>query len=186
MVGESRGKSRVRLPLLKVASGGEVEALILSDAVASVRVHWIGRRSYLCPGGDCPCCLIAESRWVGFLLVRVCQRGGDRVYLLEVTGSAYDRLVGLLKMEGVESIRGVQVSARRERAKAPLLLEPLGSFDLSKVAVVPVERVYDALATVYGMPSFMDEETVQQWEERASVAAGHAIRLAMEREAMSL
>lgn len=185
MVGGNAGPSRVRMTLLKVASGGSVKGVVLSDAVASLRVHWIGRRSYICPGVECPCCLIAESRWVGFLVVRVAVRGGDRLFLLELTSGAFDRFVGLCKLEGWDSFYGVMFQALRERTKGPLIVEPVEMLMSTGGSPIVLRGVYDALATIYGLPGFREGEEVASWEERASAAAGRAIRLAMEREGVT-
>jgi hypothetical protein len=150
--------------------------------VASLRLHWIGNRSYVCPGGDCAACVEVPSRWTGFIPISVALAGGQsQLMLLEVTEQAWSRFDGLCRLAGHRELLGWRVSVQRSKSKSPLLIDPI-EFGCWSRAPVSVGHVYAALATLYGLPGFGPDETPEAWAERAAVSAGYAIQLAIARE----
>lgn len=184
MVGEMPTRSRMRMRLLKVQSGSAVECTIVGSELASLRLHWIGGRSYVCPSGDCPACVEVASRWSGFCPVLVAMGPGSPkgVCLLEVTEAAWARFDGLCRMEQLRELFGLQVVVMRRRPKEPLCIDPLHRAELGERKPVSVSMCYDALATLYGLPAFREGEAVGDWSARAESAARHAMQLAMLRE----
>lgn len=184
MVGEQLTRSRMRMRLLKVNAGSMCEAVIVGGELATLSLHWIGRRSYVCPGEDCPACMECGSRWAGFLPVMVAMGPGSPkgVCLLEVTAPAWGRFDGLVRMEALGELFGIRVSIMRRRVKESLLIDPLGREDLGTRKPVSAAVCYDALSTLYGLPWLRDGESIEAWSARAAVAAGHRIQVAVMRE----
>lgn len=183
MIGEVPSRSRIRMRLLKVQPGSTVDCVIVGSELASLRLHWIGGRSYVCPGGDCPACLEIASRWSGFLPVSVVMRPASPkgVYLLEVTEAAWARFDDLCRLAELRELFRLHVSVMRRRRKEPLLMEPLDHVVLGERNPVSVSMCYDALATLYCLPSFMEGETPADWSARVESAARHHLALAMDR-----
>lgn len=183
MIGEVPSRSRIRMRLLKVQSGSVVDCVILGSELASLRLHWVGGRSYVCPGGDCPACLVIASRWSGFLPVSVAMGPGSPkgVCLLEVTEAAWSRFHNLCRLADLQELFGLHLSVMRRRRMEPLLLEPLDRASLGERKPVSVSTCYDALATLYCLPSFMEGETPVDWSARVESAARHHLALAMDR-----
>lgn len=184
MVGEMPSKGRMRMRLLKVQAGSAVDCTIVGSELATLRLHWIGKRSFVCPGGDCAACMEGGSRWAGFLPVLVTMGPGSPkgVCLLEVTENAWMRFDGLCRMESEADLFGLRISVCRRRAKEPLCIDPLGRDDVGERKPLDVRVCYDALATLYTLPSLNPVETIGDWVERASVAAGHQIAVALLRD----
>lgn len=183
MVGEKLTRSRMRMRLLKVQTGTAVECAVVGAELASLRLHWIGGRSYVCPGGDCPACMEVASRWAGFVPVLVSMGPGSPkgVLLLEVTESAWARFDGLCRLEQDRELFGMRIAVMRRRVKEPLCIDPLGRADLGERKPIALSTCYDALATLYGLTSVREGETVGEWSSRAESGARHALELAIAR-----
>lgn len=184
MVGEMPTRGRLRMTILKVGGGHSAQGVIVASEIASLRLHWIGKRSYVCPGEECEACQTVSSRWAGFvpMLVDVGPGRPKGVTLLEVTESAWLRFDGLCRMEQDRELFGMRVSVLRRRAKEALLIDPLGRGDLGTRRPIRKELVYDVLATIYQLPSLRDGESVEEWSDRASVAARHQLQVGLLRE----
>lgn len=167
---------RTRVPVIKVPGGSHVLVMLRCKVVLGLRVHWMGRRSYVCPGDDCPACeQHVGSRYSGLVAVDLWRGNGTPVGfgLLELTDGAYSRLVFLRESLGSVNLYGLQVLASRRRSRGPL------RFDLSDEGETPfearppwsMERIADAAATLYGLPPLIDGMTFSKWEVIAQVAA---------------
>lgn len=180
MVGELPVK-RARLPILKVEGGAMVEAVICCDTVFAWHTHWVGSRSYVCPGEDCPACPDWECRWQGWLLVRLLH--GQRKaqpFLIELSATTFDRFDGLLRFEGGRQYFGLAVQMSRQRRRSALLIEPAGYVDPGGFKKADPLKVWDALATVYGLPTTAGHDTVEGWQTVASAQAGRLLQRAVE------
>lgn len=185
MIGEMPSK-RTKMPLLKVRGGMQIEIVSLCREPLGFHSHWLGTRSYMCPGIDCPACFAAVgTRWVGFMPVsyKVGQEETARVGVLELTAGAYDAMAGLTRMLGLKNLFGVRFSASRRSKRASLRVEPLDSVDSVpiKVQEFPEHLLLDAMATLYGLPSCPDELDRASWEALAIPKATAMIRQALPR-----
>jgi len=173
---------RAKLAVLKLRGGMAADVAICCRDVFGLSTHWIDGRSYVCPGEECPACVQCwPARFAGFLAVRVVGPGSRSPYLLELSSSAFDRLVGLMKMEGYESFEGLQLHLSRMKAKSPLRAEPLGaSADLAG-RIIDDMAVWSAISVLYSLPYPAPGECVGDWESRSSSAARRLIELAMVR-----
>ncbi len=65
MIGEKLSR-RTKIALLKVKGGMSCEVVCLADEPLGFRVHWLGKRSFMCPGVDCAADFAGVgSRWWG-------------------------------------------------------------------------------------------------------------------------
>lgn len=175
MVGELP-QTRTKVPILKIQGGQSSDVVIVSKGVFGFSVHWHQKRQYMCPGEDCALCNSQmPSRWNGFFVVR-CQAGKTKkLFLLEVSASAFDRFSGLARFNGWKEHFGLECSLRRQRAKSPLMIDPICYTDDAGLAPVSDARGWDAIATLYGLPSFAPEESVAEWEQRGKKAAARLV-----------
>jgi len=121
---------RPKLAVVKVRGGQGCDLVICCRGVLGLSTHWVDGRSYVCPGEDCPACSQCwPDRWAGFLVVRVLGPKSRAPQLLELSGSAWDRLNGLLKMEGYSGVEGLVIHAERRKAKSPLVMDPVSVSD---------------------------------------------------------
>lgn len=182
MVGELPVK-RLKLPILKVEAGHQVEVQSLSERVLSFYVHWVGGRSYVCAGERCEVCPEWETRWVGFLLVRLMSGGASyRRFLLELSASTFDHAFGLMRMEGCATWLGQGLALSRAKKRSPLCAEPLGVWDLAGAKPAVDMRVWEAVSTIYSLPIPSEGEDETSWVERCVPRALHLLELARQRE----
>ena len=179
MIGEFPS-SRTRIRVAKVNGGHDAELVLRSSDAFCFRVHWLGARSYMCPGEECPACEQSiGSKWVGMIAVDVLLRSGAEPLfrLLELTESAYECLRFLRVAEGLADLVGLRVHVTRRFNKSPLHFElaELVEAGTEPRDVVPLRFVADAAATLYGLPNLGPEETVEAWEPRAKLAAASLI-----------
>lgn len=175
MIGE-KPTYRTRLSVLKLRSN-HVEVLrSLVPDVFSFHVHWLGGRSLMCPGDDCPACFQGVgAKWLGLLY---CQRFDLQQRklqygLVEFTELAFNKLSSLRDACGREDLSGWVFTAHRKSRRSPL------SFALPDCEeIVPPSwsafdetRVADGVATLYGLPSLAPGESLSEWEARARDAA---------------
>jgi len=180
MIGEVPVK-RVRLGVLKVRSGMAAEGVIVVRQVLGFNVHWLLNRSYMCPGEGCAACFAGVgARWNGFLVVRVDLGNAQELRLLELSATGFERLAGLVRMEGWPDLAGVRFRAARSRAKGVLLVEPVARDESLAGKVVSEIRAWEPVATLYGLPSPMEEESLALWEFRARGAAAALVAIATE------
>ena len=183
MIGE-RPSLRTKLPVVKVKPGGSLEVVIVSEEPMTFHAHWLGDRSYMCPGVDCPACFAGVgARWHGFVCVRWSLPHGSArpMGLLELTETAYNRLDGLRRMFDLGNLYGLGAVLERRTKKSPMRAEPL---DDVKRAVdggkpVPFWVLIDAVATLYGLPACPGGEFVDGWERAAVPRASQLIRSAL-------
>jgi len=178
MIGEMPS-SRTKVQVLKVRGGSAMEVVPIVREPLGVHVHWLGVRSFMCPGRECPACFAAVgSRWAGFLPVRwkVQQSAAVHVGILELTGGTFERVQGLLRMVGLRDMLGVKTRASRGRDRGPLRLEPLieSVDDVDEVKEFPGWMLRDAIATLYGLPSCPEGLSGGDWE---AIAIPHAVKL---------
>jgi|DewCreStandDraft_4_1066084.scaffolds.fasta_scaffold24190_3 hypothetical protein len=183
MVGGVPDKRRVLMKLLKVHPGVTLEVTFVSDELASLRLHWLLGRSYVCPSGDCPACFECGSRWTGFVpvMVSVPQGKGPGICLLEVTESAWARFDGLCRLEGERQLFGLRAQVLRRRRKEPLVIDPVGRTEMCGREPVGPLTLYAALATLYGLPWPAEGETVADWADRVRPAAVRQVEMALAR-----
>lgn len=173
---------RAKLPVLKIKAGMRAEFVVLSDSVLGFTSHWLGARSYMCPGEDCVACTQGlGARWNGFLVVKVLLPGGSRMMLLELSAGCFDRFIGLVRMEGFGSMAGLSCSAGRTRARGALVIEPIRATGEEFGALVPAIRGWEAIATLYGLPAPVAGEGLEKWEGAAAPAARRLVELAVRR-----
>lgn len=183
MIGEMPVR-RVKLPILKLKGGSQIECQVVGDQVFAWSTHWVGGRSYVCPGETCPCCPDYDCRWQGWLLVRLVHgRNTRQRYLLELSATAFDRLNGLMRMDGRTELFGELLVMKRAKARSPLVIEPMGSASVEGVVVGKAAMVWDALATLYGLPSVNMKEGVDEWRVRAEARAAFLLQQASSRSA---
>lgn len=180
MIGEKPAR-RTKLAILKVRPGERCEVQVLCDQVFSWSVHWVGNRSYVCPVEDCPACVDWECRWNGWLLVRLVNNAHvKRRGLLELSATTYDRLFGLLRMEGSSSWFGQGVLLERGSRRSPMVAEPVGILPTDGIKVAKPQFVWDALATLYGLPAVQPGESVECWAVRAAQMSRRLLERAVE------
>lgn len=189
MFGE-KPSDRVRLPIFKVKGGSNAFFVVRARDVVGFMLHWLGSRSYVCPGSECAACeQHVGAKWRGLLAVaRLAGSAGDwRGGLLEITDNAYGRLRFVQALEGFDDFLGLRVVASRRSNKSPLAFEEAscGQSERPESKEVREEVVRAALATLYGLPSPGPGETLAAYEERASSAARIMIVRVMSRMAFA-
>lgn len=181
MIGEMP-QTRVKLPVLKIKAGMRVDVVIASEQVLGFVVHWLGGRSYMCPGDECEACAQhLGGRWNGFFVVRVKLPEGRRVALLEVSPGSFDRLAGLCRMEGRSTYAGMRCICSRSKARAPLVIDPVDVTGEEESPLVSSFRAWEAVSTLYQLPALAPGETLGAWEARAIPAARRLVELACRR-----
>lgn len=180
MVGE-KFESRTRIAVLKVAGGQMFRVLLLRHEPLGHIVHWLDGKSLLCPGFGCPACVSSlGARWVGTMPVRLLSPDGkNRTMLVEFSGDAWARTAGLLRLEGVAENVGYCCNLSRRQARSGLLCDPVVEFTQGKLAPMPDWMLLDALATLHGLPSCPQNNTLAQWEEDAFPVAMAKVKRAV-------
>lgn len=183
MLGE-KPSTRTKLPVLKIRGGMSSELVSASPDVLSFHTHWLGTRSYMCPGVDCPACFAGVgAKWLGLLGVRVPVPHTVHwtVHVLELTSMAYQKLLGLSRMCDCESLLGFHFAASRRSKKSTLGFEPLEQTGLPGAAmrVLPAWALLDAAATLYGLPSAPQSLSREEWEASAVPRAAQLLRAAI-------
>jgi len=180
MIGEVPVK-RVRLGVLKVRSGMVAEGVIVVRQVLGFHVHWLLKRSYMCPGAQCAACFAGVgARWNGFVVVRADVGNAHELRLLELSATGFERLAGLVRMQGWPDLAGVRFRAARSRAKGVLMVEPVTRDDSLAGKVVSEIRAWEAVATLYGLPTPVEGESLAFWESRARDSAARLVAIATE------
>lgn len=184
MIGEMP-TSRTRLAVFKIRGKQSVCCTFRSAEVASFSLHWLGRRSFICPGLDCPADeQSVGSRWSAFAAADFSFGDPERreFGLLEFTESAYERLRFMRQAEQRPDFVGLRCVASRRRDKAPLRfdLPDEGPSYVAATKSLAKMVLIDAVATLYGLPVISPGEELASWEERAMPVArrliGRAIR----------
>lgn len=188
MIGELPSK-RTRVPVHKVRGGSHVEIVVRSRTVFGFHSHWLGKRSFMCPGKECAACEQSiGSRWHGFIAIDLRFPGGreKRFGLLEITESAYGRLEFIRESFGMSDFVGLRCFACRRSQKAPLRFVEAdeGESIVAEAKPIEVEFVADASATIYGLPSIGVGQSLKEWERNAIPAARTMIGSAVARLAV--
>lgn len=159
------GSVQHALPLLRCGAGGSVSIVLLAPTPLSFGVHWVDR-SYVCVGDGCALCEHQRPRIANWILAKpmIGSKFG-LLGLLEMSGVAWERLAGLLKMEGFQSPLGAFIEVTRKRANSPLVCVPLDR-DPVKVVALDQERTLDALVVLLKLPPRLPLETLLAWAER--------------------
>ncbi len=163
---------RTKVQILKIRGGQNVHVQFRAAEPLAFHIHWVGDRSFICPGDDCPACHSSlGSRWVGILPVVWFTADQKQAYsgVLELTTSAYERLCGLLRMEGRMGLLGLQVHASRRTDRSPLRVEPVpvGAEIAAPCKAVEQDFVADAVSTIWGLPACVRGMKLKEWEARA-------------------
>lgn len=182
MVGE-RYEKRTRIKVLKVRAGDVFEVVGRRSEPLGYVSHWLGRENYMCAGTGCPACRAAlGGRWVGALPVALVHGAELRgPFLLELTGPAWARTDGLLRLEGVGGAVGVCFRVARRRARSGLLVDPFAEEVLAGVKSLADWVLLDALATLFHLPRCLEGESAKEWSERASLPARCRLEAAIAR-----
>lgn len=185
MLGE-RPTSRTKLPVVKVRAGQTMACVIACDEVVCCQVHWLGTRSYMCPGVDCPACFAGVgAKFLGFVAIRfVCRPTGQlELGLLELTGPAYEKLDGLRMLEGASTLFQLPIEFARKSKRSSLSVNLWdGGAVLPKVIkLVPEWYVLDGVATLFGLPMCRPDMTGADWSSAAVPRAAQLIRGALPR-----
>lgn len=185
MFGEVPSK-RTRVSILKLRSGHESKFVCASDDVFSFTVHWIGARSYVCPGAECQACFSGVGgKWLGLLYVGLLGERGvkPRYGCLELTEAAYYRLRDCSCGSGASIKRGFQFASFRRLRKSPMSFRPLTDAESQGIKLPKIASTFlaDGVATLYGLPSVGTGETVATWSSRVEGPAARLIELALSR-----
>lgn len=185
MIGEMP-TTRTKLPIMKVRAGVTMQVVIAAEEPVGVYTHWLGARSYICPGVDCPACYAAiGAKWLGLLPVKHAPPHAEAssLFVLELSSVPYERLAGLQRLEGLSSLYDQPIEVRRRTKRSPLVIEPIEKSPLPDTLKRPVPRwlVLDGLATVYGLPPCRDAMTPEEWEAVAMPRAVELLRGAVPR-----
>lgn len=178
--------TRTKLQVVKIAAGGKMRISVVSEKPVTCHVHWIGDRSYMCPGIDCQACFGGVgARWHGFLAVRW-EVQGRRIAplgLLELTESSYERLMGICKMFDLPHLFGLQVELTRRSKKSMIRAEPTEGQDDDVLVRTPFPHwmLMDAVATLYSLPPCQNDGEVSSWESKAIPRAATLVKLAVKR-----
>ena len=175
---------RTRVPVLKIKGGGHVLLIVRSAKVVSFTLHWLGRRSYICPGTGCPACeQCVGSRWSAFAGAEYSFGTPEQrsFGLLEFTEGAYERLRFMRETEGRPDFVGLRVVASRSRDRAPLRfdLPDEGPCFVASAKAWDHALLIDALATLYALPALVDLSELERWEKacesRSRLMLGRAL-----------
>lgn len=184
MIGEQYER-RTRLKVLKVRGGEVYEVAARRNEPLGFITHWVGRANYMCPGERCPACMDAiGARWVGMLPV-VHLQGGTRAktVLLELTGSAWTRLDGLLRMDGGTALIGVPLRVQRRKNREALILDPSLDVEREKIREFPDWALLDAIGTLYHLPRCLEDWDAATWTAAARDVACSKLQSALDRMA---
>lgn len=184
MVGELPS-SRTKFRVFKVKPGSDMACLSRVKDVMGFHVHWLGKRSYMCPGAECVACEeMVGSRWNGLLGVDVTidGNGTTRFGLIELSESSYSRLMFVKECEGFKDLFGLRFNVGRQKKRSPIIFTQSADCTvlISNIAEVVDTVIGDACSTLYGLPSVMKGETVSEWSERSSHAARMLISRAVQ------
>lgn len=181
MIADSPSK-RPKLAVLKIRGGQAADLVVCCHCVLGLITHWIDGRSYACPGEDCPACIQCwPDRWAGFLVVRCVGTKARAPMLLELSSSSWDRLAGLMKLEGYGSVQALFLHAERRKKKSPLIVDPVAEAPEAAGRMVESMAVWSAISPLYGLPQPRLDETDSMWVERCKPAARRLIELAIVR-----
>ena len=108
---EAPRKNGPYVPIIAAKPGAAVSAIVLSERMTAVYVHWSEGRSTPCrrPNGVCELCELSyATRWKGYLGVFWAESG--RIGLIELTTNAVDKCLDLRRKT---SLRGGKIKVRR-------------------------------------------------------------------------
>lgn len=175
MIGEMPTK-RTRLSVLKLKPNVRYHAALACDDVFSLHTHWLGKRSYACPGDECPACdQSIGAKWNGLLYVALRAEGttNDVYGLLELTEAAYYRLRDFAEMTGQTIGPNLRCLVGRRSRRSPLSFQAVEDPEMvpepSKTA--SMRYIAAGVSTLYGLPGLEPNETVTRWAERTKTAA---------------
>jgi hypothetical protein len=104
--------------------------------------------------------------------------------VLELTEAAYFRLRECAISDGGAIKAGFCFEASRRSQKSPLSFRPVLETDADRACTLPnlsVGFLADGVATLYGLPSYDPDETIEMWSDRSRDSALRLISLAMRR-----
>lgn len=173
--------NRTRIPILKIDGPTERTITMACDEPFSFHAHWLGKRSFMCPGTSCPACdQHIGARWLGLVFVEIHQK--DKRYnargIIELSEAAYFRLRDLAVQLGNEIGPGLTFNAWRTSKRHPLRFgqPPVSQVAPSDVKSIEMVTLADAAATYYGLPAVAEGETVPAWSSRVEETARSIIR----------
>lgn len=166
--------------VLKVGAGSRTEVIITGESVVWIGQHWM-RRPQMCLSEDCPACRWNRPRTIGFMSV---QTRDGRGSLLEISVGAYERLIGLMGLDGERGRKvdalGLVCSVSRRGRKTPLVLEPTD--ERVMVPYVSSDRIIRVIALLYGWPRPADGELIDAYQARGAEAMRPVLEAAVEAE----
>lgn len=183
MIGE-QPTSRTKIQVIKVRGGSSLKAVVCCEEPLTFFVHWLGTRSFMCPGVDCAACFAGVgAKWLGLLGVRYEIPHAERAPfgVLELTSAAYERLLGLARLEGEAQLYKMVVEFSRRSKRSSLAAEPCEIPSLQAVVKRPVPEWYllDGAATLYGLPSCREGMSLADWQAAAIPRSAQLIRAAL-------
>lgn len=149
---------------------------IASTGLVTFHVHWLGKRSYVCPATECPACNQSiGAKWIGLLYVAICtdEHPTAKHGLLELTEAAYYRLRDLGQLMGCSIDAHLSMTVSRRSRKSPLMFySPERGEKFPEVKKIATKEVIaDAMATLYGLPAIAEGEKATIWSARVEDAA---------------
>lgn len=174
--------TRCRLPVLKIRGGMRCDAVCRSSQVFGMQVHWLGNRSFVCPGSECPACVeYLGARWLGMLAVVPSLPEGQSVgtHLVELSAGSFDRMTGLQRMADCKSLLGLTLEISRRHDRSGLRVEPDFDGVPSDVVELPFSVLGDAVAVLYALPAVIAGEQCAEWSQRVQPAARRLLDIAV-------
>lgn len=175
MIGELPTK-RTRLSVLKVEPNRPYAISIACEDVFTLQVHWLGKRSYICPGSECSACKQSiGAKWNGLVYVamQACGSSVVRHGLFELTEAAYYRLRDHAELQGRSIGPRLEAVIGRRSRRSPLSFQSIEAHQEAPVPnqIAPMTAIADGVATLYGLPAVKEGETVAKWAARTEQAA---------------
>lgn len=167
---------RSRIGILKVRPGAEYLLTCASEDPFTFFTHWMGARSYMCPGNECPACAQQiGAKWVGLMYVAMSVDEQKKTVhgMIELTEPAWYRMKDLATMLGTEIGPGLSCSVSRKGRKSPLIFRPILDEEKAPVPgkIMKMTQIADATATLYSLPSLEPGQEIKKWSERAKTRA---------------
>lgn len=170
--------------VVKVKGGSSLDCVLVRPAVFGFFVHWLGKRSFVCPGMDCAACFAGVgAKWSGVVPIRWEGRQDIPVYtgLLELSQIGFERLELVRRENDLETLLGMRCVFARAADRSPMRvsLADSGALKTTLKAELPQWLVCDAVATLYGLPACPNDDAIALWESEVAVSAARLIRTAL-------
>lgn len=175
MIGEMPSR-RTRIRVAKFTPGTERELICRSAEAFSCHGHWLGKRTFICAGEDCPACMQGVgAKWIGLVAVDLIhpKTRQQELCTLEMTDNGFRALELQAEAAGLKDLLHVWVTVSRRSQRAMLRVGPSpADFAVPELrSPVSNEKLTDAAATLFGLPNLAPGESVEKWAPRAAEAA---------------